>query len=152
MQLTLTIFFALPQNHIKYATLSHTTLQEEGLPASAAALAAVSAYYHPDILAFIFELYIYFTLLQNYIKYATLLHTTLQEGLPASAAALAAVNAYYHPDVLAFIFELFERFVDPMLAFLRAHCNEALPSSDINLVTSVAHVFAVCVFVCVFVG
>ena len=89
---------------------------------------------------------------QNHLEYATLLHTTLQEGLPASAAALAAVNAYYHPDVLAFIFELFERFVDPMLAFLRAHCNEALPSSDINLVTSVAHVFAVCVFVCVFVG
>ncbi len=49
----------------------------------------------------------------------------------------------YSAKVLAFISGLFEQFVDPLLSKLRAQCRFALPSMDINLVTSVAHLFMV---------
>lgn len=52
----------------------------------------------------------------------------------------------YDQDTLEFIFELFERFVDPILQHIRRHCREAIPSVDINLVTSTARIFEVRVF------
>lgn len=49
----------------------------------------------------------------------------------------------YDQDTLDFIFELFEKFVDPILQHIRRHCREAIPSVDINLVTSTAKIFEV---------
>jgi len=66
-----------------------------------------------------------------------------QEGVTATVEAMAAASVTYLPELLQFIYDLFDRFLDPMLSFLRAHCSEAMPSSDINLVTSVAQIFSV---------
>lgn len=49
----------------------------------------------------------------------------------------------YDQDTLDFIFELFEKFMDPILQHIRRHCREAIPSVDINLVTSTAKIFEV---------
>ena len=47
------------------------------------------------------------------------------------------------PSTQLFIYDLFDRFVDPALAHIRKHCQEAIPSVDINLVTSTAMLFQV---------
>ena len=59
----------------------------------------------------------------------------LDEHLPAPEG--------YGEEVDTFLFGLFDRFVDPLLAYVRRHCAELMPSVDVNLVTSTAKIFEV---------
>eukprot|EP00983_Pelagomonas_calceolata_P113833 1160026-Pelagomonas_calceolata.AAC.20 len=117
----------------------------ECVPATPAAMAAQSSKYYAAHVAHV-ALCIMLPSAAAVITAQCSMHYIALEGVPATAAAMAAQSSMYQSELLDFIYELFERFLEPMLAFLRANCSEAIPSSDINLVTSVAQIFTVCVF------
>ncbi|KAG1666392.1 hypothetical protein FOA52_006501 [Chlamydomonas sp. UWO 241] len=61
-------------------------------------------------------------------------------GISSFGEAFAEAEPY-SDALIDFVLGLFERFVDPLLAHVRKHCREALPSCDVNLVGTCARLF-----------